>query len=195
MDSLLLFGSPKSNDQGELDAEGLKNWAFDSLSGAPVGVVTNFMSMITAMGEGDLGRTPPTCRRCPSRGRHRQGAARLVGTEEEGLGGGHPGTQLTTGEAVWKALGFQPASVAERFELGGSGYEHNQQKSAGRDRLGLVQGWMNADKGAPRAAQWQAIQEWNKTHKGKERITMDGLQKALAKRKTTARNDARQAAQ
>lgn len=183
LDSLVTFGSPKT-----VDAAGIKAWLFDATSGAPVGTAAAFLQGIAALPT-DPSKTlaslplPKQLMDIWKAGyQHEYGKFKPSGQPI-------PGTKLDWWDTAWKAMGFQPASQSRAFEYGGTGTLSKEKVKKTAERSSVMKGWLTAGSGAERAAQWKQIQAWNAGRPAKERITMETLAKAKARRATQTKKD------
>lgn len=179
LDSLMLFGAPKT-----LDNQAIKAWAFDTAVGAPVGLGFNMME---AMANGKWGQVLPI-------------QPKVIGDTFKAIAGVSEGTKSRSGRqlvdpySVWdglvQATGFQPAKKAHAYEAGGSAYAITSAEKEKAKRTQRMQGYLNAETGEERAAAWRRIRADNVGRPRAQQITMEQLRKAMANRQRRDRKDA-----
>lgn len=192
LDSLLFFGSPHDNQNHQLDAEGVQSWLFQTLAGAPLGLLTSTLEGLSSVAQG--GDWEKAAQKAPIPkildDIWKAGDA-YFGTPTKLSGAPDPNAKLNVREAVWKSLGFQPARIAERYEYGGDRYAQNKIGERKQERVDMVSKFLNAQTPNDRAAVWKQIQTENHGKKAADRITYDQLMKAKERRKTTTKSDAK----
>lgn len=176
LESMFLFGNPK-----DAKANDVKAWLFDTIAGAPGGVVSDGLKAIAAgvAGEhGDMAKSLPFPKVVKDTLKAMQGYS-----EGKVSKTGKPlAKPLTLGEAATKAFGLRPASEARQFEAGGSGREQKEERGRAAEAAALKNAWVKAAPGAARDRQWKKIQDWNKSHPD-NRVTMSDLRRLEQRRK------------
>lgn len=174
-DSLLTFGQPR-----KMDEAGTKSWLFDMMVGAPGGVISDigkgianqdwakavpypkFMKdAIAAYDQHENPRTTPAGKQYADR----------LGWYDTMLKGG---------------LGLNPATIAQRYEAGGSGTKKKADVKQGTQRQKTMGKWLNATP-AERTKIWRdVIIPYNKGKPQKDKIEYGDLTRTLKRRKTDA---------
>jgi hypothetical protein len=115
----------------------------------------------------------------------------LVGTgvteQKKTVSGKEYGEESGIGGAIGQALGFTPASQAQQYEYGGSGYEYKQEQKAKKERNAKMNEYLNAEPREQRRIWRETIQPFNRGKKGKDKITMGDLVRNKKRRATEAK--------
>jgi hypothetical protein len=183
INSLLTMGAPRSDK-----ANDLKSFLFDTMAGAPAGLVLQEAAGIKALLAGDLGTAADKL--IPLK------AARDINRAVTGAMGpkldknGRPVMDtLNPAEALAQGIGFTPAKKAEGFEMQ-EAYRGDQAKLNG-DRRALTNKWVTADPTKKKAI-WLEIEAWNRRQPKDARITMKDLTSAKGRRDTEAKTGSMQ---
>lgn len=171
-DSLVLFGSPRSGKENDI-----KQFLWDTIAGAPGGVATDMFKFAST---GDLSKAPlPKMLKDAVKGYQ-------MATQDKTTASGATVLRKKSGvgfESLLTGLvGATPASTAEQYEFGGGAAQHKQDVKAKAERTSVMQSWLNASP-AERARVWNKnIIPFNKGKVGKERISMDDLNRNAKRR-------------
>ena len=174
-DSLLTFGQPR-----KLDAPNTKAWLFDMMVGAPGGVISDLAAGIH---DRDWKKALPYPKfikdGLAAYDQHENPRTTPAGKEYAPRLGWYD-TMLKGG------LGLNPASVAQRYEAGGSGAKKKADVKQGTVRQKTMGQWLNATP-AERTKIWRdVIVPYNKGKPQKEKIEYGDLTRTLKRRKTDA---------
>jgi hypothetical protein len=168
------FGEPRSNE-----AQDWKAYVWDTVAGAPAGLVADWAKGINDLAQGDLVRAAE--RLIPVKAL--SDSIKAYRTYTEGSVSEKTGKQVmepySVGEAALRAFGFTPAREAEGFERSAAFYR-------GRDKLNDIRTqfqreWVEAN-GAARGRLWREIQKWNRGQPVDARLSLSelrGYQKRL----------------
>jgi len=168
LDSLMgPFGEPRSND-----AQDWKAYAFDNLSGAPVGLVADWAKGIGDLASGDFTRAAE--RLVPLK--VLSDSIKSYRTLTEGSVSERTGKQVmspyTLGEAATRAIGFGPSRESESFERSGSYYR--QQTHLEDTRSQFQKDWVAATPAA-KGRIWQNVVKWNKSVAPEARLSIKDM--------------------
>ncbi len=169
------LGEPRSNE-----AQDWKAYMWDSLAGAPAGLVTDWARGVNDIAEGDFTRAIE--RLVPIKAF--SDSVKAYRTATEGNVSEKTGKQVmspyTPGEAVVRALGFSPAREAESFERSSTYYRNLERYEA--DVSEFKRSWVEASSGA-RGRVWADIQKWNRKQPVDARIKLSELREYQKKLK------------
>ncbi len=180
-DSLFTFGQPKHLE----DEDSVKAWMTNMMLGASGQMA---FDTITAISEGDIYGAFPWPKFMDS-------MRDAIGLYTEGTVSKTTGEQYAKpvgiGEAIVKGLGFNPASSARQWETGGTGRAQKEKNQVSGARKTIMGRWAAArQRGNSAEAQRifrEDVAEWNRSHKGKERIDMSGLMHSMKERERNRR--------
>lgn len=155
LDSLMgPFGEPRSNE-----AQDWKAYVWDTVSGAPAGLVADWARGVNSLAKGDFVKAAE--RLVPIKAAADSIKAYRMMTE--GNVSERSGKQTLSpynfGEAAVRSLGFQPAREAEAYERANSFY--NKRDKETEIRRDFQRQWVEAS-GAARGRLWREIQKWNR---------------------------------
>lgn len=175
MDNLLTFGKPMSDKPNDI-----KSWLFDTIAGAPIGMLFKGYEGIKAFAQGDYEKTIDNL--VPIK------AVRDVARAGFGYAGGkldRNGRQLmepySASEAAVQAMGFTPARKAEDYEERAHFNEQKYERKS--ERSSLVKDWVTATPEG-KAKALTAIQQYNRDVPKDAQITMKLLHQQLKSRQT-----------
>ena len=174
-DSLLTFGSPKSEK-----ANDIKAWLFDTMAGAPAGYLLDQVAAAQALAKGDV----PTAIQKASPVRAVGDIAKAVSGvagPRVAENGREINPALTPWEATVRAVGFTPSSVAENGAL--RRQVASESKKVGGERTSLINAWVEAS-GAKKVDAQRAVQKFNAGQDKGSQITQKDLASAARRRET-----------
>jgi hypothetical protein len=174
------FGEPRSNE-----AQDWKAYMWDTVAGAPAGLVTDWAKGINDLAEGDVVRAAE--RLIPIKAF--SDSIKAYRTMTEGTISEKSGKKVmspySATEAAFRAFGFQPSREAESYERSSSFYRgRDQQKDA---RSEFQREWVEAN-GAARGRIWRDIQKWNRGQPQDARISLSELRGYQKRMKTDMKN-------
>jgi hypothetical protein len=180
LDSLTSFGEPKTDKEADV-----KKWLFDTLAGAPVALVGDWVKGANALMTGDFTKAAeqmvPVKFAADSIRAYRQftEGKKSATSQRETM------SPYTPREAAMRALGFTPAREAETGAERSSFY--GKQTKAKEERSALMAKWVVA-KSADKRDAYAAVQKWNRSHPSQEEIKMSELESARKRRDTEDRS-------
>lgn len=161
------FGEPRSNE-----AQDWKAYMWDSVAGAPAGLVADWARGLNDLAQGDLVRAAE--RLIPVKAF--SDSIKAYRTMTEGTISEKTGKQVmspyTIGEALTRSFGFQPAREAEAYERSGMFYRGKDRQDA--ERSEFQKEWVQAN-GAARGRIWREITRWNKSQPREVRLSLSDL--------------------
>jgi hypothetical protein len=171
-DNLLTMGVPKSTEKSDV-----AEWMLNIAIGAGGKVAQDMASNLL---QGDIAGAIPWPKVI-------ENFRKAYGLATEGTVNKETGEKyeepIGLGEAAWQAAGFQPASVARQWEVGGSGKQSKEKRQESHARTVLMGRWSNADPGDAQEIFRTDVAEWNRAHP-KERISYSDL---IRSKRTRAR--------
>jgi hypothetical protein len=158
---------------------------WDTVAGAPAGLVTDWAKGINDLAEGDVVRAAE--RLIPIKAF--SDSIKAYRTMTEGTISEKSGKKVmspySATEAAFRAFGFQPSREAESYERSSSFYRgRDQQKDA---RSEFQREWVEAN-GAARGRIWRDIQKWNRGQPQDARISLSELRGYQKRMKTDMKN-------
>lgn len=170
MDTLVgPFGEPKT-----YEAQDMKAFMWDFISGAPVGMVSDMGKGIVDINQGDYMRGLQRLIPIKAVGDTLK-AARIM---QEGSVSETTGKQVmspyTLPEAIMQAIGFVPERSAESFERSSAFYRAKNDAEARSNEF--KRAWLDGN-GASRGRLWTDIQKWNKGQPSEARISLSDLRR------------------
>jgi len=186
LDSLSSFGEPRSNKEADV-----KKWAFDTLAGAPVALVGDWVRGMNELTSGNFTKAaellvPMKFAADSIRAYRQMTEGRKGSTGKETMS---PYSPL---EAVTRAAGFTPAREAEQSAMNSTFYSASRQDKDQRSKL--MTSWATA-KPSDKLDAWKQIQSFNKGKPRDQQISMQQLTSYADRRKkegnaiTTTRRD------
>ena len=172
--SLLTFGEPKGDKPDDIYA-----YIGKTLLGPVVGMMVDF---------GWSGKGPPMPKIVKDIYKGYKGATEGA-KSEAGLRKLDP---YSTRDTIIKSLGFSTAKEARQYEPGGIHYETGKKREIGEDRSKLINIMANATTPGERDDAWDDIKDWNKSHKGKERIDRGDVVKRRQQHRKQERKERRE---
>lgn len=170
------LGEPRSNE-----AQDWKAYAWDSLSGAPVGLVTDWAKGVNDLAQGDFVRAAE--RLVPIKAFSDSVKAYRVATE--GTISEKTGKQMMSpysiSEAVLRGAGFGPSREAESFERSSS--FHRNKDFIDQKTTEFKRAWVEAT-GAARGRLWKDIQKFNRGLPPESRVKISDLRDYQRKMKS-----------
>jgi hypothetical protein len=174
------FGEPRSNE-----AQDWKAYMWDSVAGAPVGLITDWAKGINDLAEGDVVRAAE--RLVPIKAF--ADSVKAYRTFTEGNVSEKTGKQtmspFSAGEAFTRAMGFAPSREAESYERSGMFYRGRNQQNEVKSQF--QREWVEAN-GAARGRLWREIQKWNRDQPNDARITLSDLRGYQKRMKSDMKN-------
>ncbi len=178
LDSLLSFGEPRSRKE-----EDVKKWLFDTIAGAPAGLVADVGKGLNAFTGGDFEKAAelliPVKTVADSLRAYRQSTE----GKKSATSGRQTMAPYTPTEALTRVLGFTPAREAETGAARANFY--SKQNQAKDQRQALTAAWL--DPKADKRGAWANIVKWNKGRPDAEQIKMSDLTSAAKRRATDER--------
>jgi hypothetical protein len=176
LDSLLTFGEPKSYKDSDV-----KSWLFDTVAGAPVSLVGDWVKGGNALMHGDVEKAAELM--VPNKfAADSLRAYREMTEGKKSASGRETMKPYSPLEAATRAIGFTPAREAETASKNSAYYSQSQAQKT--ERGGLVNAWINA-KPTEKMQAWGAIQRFNATVPRDAKISMGELTASSARRKST----------
>jgi hypothetical protein len=174
VNDLTSFGEPRTQDEA-----GWKTWIFNTLAGAPAGLVTDYVKGANHLMNGDPMQAAEKF--IPIKTVADMLASYRMSTEGKISQTSKRQTMepYAPQEAVIKALGFQPAREAQSFEKQNTFYDRSNR--AKQERQKLVTEWLT---GTDKGKAWARIQRWNEGRPKDAQISMKDLQTAAKRRRT-----------
>lgn len=170
-DNTLTFGQPKKTD-----AESTMDWLLKSLLGASGGMGVDMIKEIAKVDSADdmLGIIP-----MPKIMESGYEATKklLYGTQKPSGEQQDKPSSLT--ESLIETTGFKPAEQSRKFEAKGEVATSRAMKKERAARTSLMGQWRARDRHEQRQFFRTEIREWNRTHKGKERIDYSDLMRSV----------------
>lgn len=161
------FGEPRSN-QGQ----DWKAYMWDSFSGAPVGLMGDWASGVSSLAQGDFAKAAEKL--VPIKTFSDVLKAYRMATE--GSVSKKSGQQMmspySTGEAIIRGLGFQPAREAESYERTAAFNRAKDERY--QERQQFMKDWVNST-GATRGRVWRDVVKWNKSQPAEARLSLSEL--------------------
>lgn len=161
------FGEPRSNE-----AQDWKAYLWDTVSGAPAGLVADWAKGVNDLAQGDVVRAAE--RLVPVK--MFADTIKAYRTYTEGTVSERSGKQTmapySAGEAALRAFGFAPAREAEHYERRAA-FERGK-GTQDEARTQFQREWTEAN-GAARGRLWQQIVKWNKGQPKEARLTISEL--------------------
>ncbi len=174
LDSLSSFAEPKSNKDSDV-----KSWMFDTLAGAPVALVGDWVRGMNALTAGEFTKAAELL--VPMKFAADSIKAYRLSTEgKKGSTGKETMEPYSFREAATRAIGFTPAREAEEGAKRSAFYRNSKQDTA--DRSALMTSWVTA-KPAEKLDAWKKIQSFNKNKAREEQISMSDLTRAADRRR------------
>jgi hypothetical protein len=163
------------NEPRSADAQDLKSWAYDTITGAPGGLPLQLGAGLKDMvADGDyvrgMERLIPIKFISDSIKAYRMATEGSV-SEKTGKRMMSP---LSIGETISKAVGFQSARESEGFEANAA--FHRRQDIQYKTQNDFKRDWADSGSGA-RGRVWKEIQQWNKTQPKEARLSLSDLRK------------------
>lgn len=173
LDSLTSFGEPKSNKDTDV-----KTWMFDTLAGAPVALVSDWVKGMNNLWSGNFVKAGEQL--VPMKFAADSIKAYRLATEgKKGSTGKETMAPYSVREALTRVAGFTPAREAEEGAKRSAFYSaQTQDKNA---RSALISEWVSA-KPQSKFDAWKSIQSFNKGKPRDQQISMSDLTSAAAKR-------------
>jgi hypothetical protein len=176
LDSLMTFGEPRSNKDSDVKA-----WLFDTVAGAPVGLVADWVKGANALTHGDFTKAAELM--VPNKFAADSIKAYRLSTEgKKSASGRQTMAPYSPLEAATRAIGFTPRREEETAAKDSAYYSASQSQKT--ERGGLVNGWVTA-KPSDKMKAWAAIQRWNATVPASAKISMGELSSSSSRRKST----------
>lgn len=179
LDSLLTFGGPRDNNE-----QGVKTWLFDTMAGAPVGLISDWAKVPGHFFNGDINKglekLVPLKVVADSLKAYREGTEGKVSKA-----GRQTMPPTNAAEMALRSFGLTPQSVALKNERDRVFYR--TQKQGATERQEMMGSWLNASK-AERGRKWDEIRKWNGSKSEAQRITLDDLKKADKRRESEKAN-------
>jgi hypothetical protein len=179
LDSLLTFGAPRSNKPNDLKA-----WLFDTVAGAPAGLLLDQVKMSQALMKGDFAQAAELA--IPIKAASDVIKAARGTTPTTNDRGMETQRAMTPYEIGVRAAGFTPAAIAEqgerRAQAGRMGAQQRQ------ERQDFETKWAAA-KPYDRMLLWGRIEQWNKDRPRENQLTrsqLDSFVRSQAKTNATA---------
>lgn len=161
------FGEPRSNE-----AQDWKAYLWDTLAGAPAGLMADWAKGVNDLAQGDLIRAAE--RLVPVKAF--SDSVKAYRTFTEGTVSERTGKQTMTpyslGEAAIRAFGFAPSREAEGYERQAAFYRAKGVQDEQRSQF--QREWVEAN-GAARGRLWREITRWNKGQPAEARLTISEL--------------------
>lgn len=161
------FGEPRSNE-----AQDWKAYLWDTLAGAPAGLVADWAKGVNDLAQGDLVRAAE--RLVPIKAF--SDSVKAYRTFTEGTVSERSGKQTMTPYSAWeagiRAFGFAPAREAEHYERQAAFYRAKGVQDDERSQF--QREWVEAN-GAARGRLWREITKWNKSQPANARLTISEL--------------------
>lgn len=177
LDSLSSFGEPRSSSEADV-----KKYLFDTIAGAPVGLVGDWVKGVNALTAGDFTKAAELM--VPVKVAADSIRAYRTATEGKKSGTGRETmSPYSLGEAAVRAIGFTPAREAENSAARSAFY--SQQKRQSTERSELIAKWVSA-KPADKASAFAKVQSWNRGQSKDSQISMKDLTSAARRRSTEA---------
>jgi len=174
------LGEPRSNE-----GQDWKAYMWDSVSGAPIGLVTDWAKGVNDLAEGDIVRAAE--RLIPIK--MVADGIKAYRTYSEGTVSERSGKQVmspySVGEAVIKTLGLAPAREAESFERSSAQYRAKQKVSDAQTEF--KRAWADASP-ATRGRVWRDIVKWNRTVDPSQRLSLKDLRSYQKRLKEDLKN-------
>ncbi|MGE4042307.1 PLxRFG domain-containing protein [Pseudolabrys sp.] len=173
LDNLLTFGEPKSDAKNDVKA-----WVFDTIGGAPISLVGDWVVGANALASGDFAKAAELM--VPIKFiSDTIKAARQLREGKKSSTGRQLSEPYNYAEAAARVLGFTPAREAEEGAKAAS--FKRQSDALSKERSRLTTEWVTS-KGSDKVQAWSKIQEWNRTQNPAARITMKQLTSAAKKK-------------
>lgn len=161
------FGEPRSNE-----AQDWKAYVWDTVAGAPAGLVTDWAKGVNDLAEGDVVRAAE--RLVPIK--IFADSIKAYRTFTEGTISETTGKKImepySVLEASARAFGFAPARESEAYERSGTFYRNRDQGATKRTEF--QKEWTQAN-GAARGRIWKEIQKWNRGQPVDARLSLSDL--------------------
>jgi hypothetical protein len=174
------FGEPRSNE-----AQDWKAYIWDSVAGAPAGLVADWAKGINDLAQGDVIRAAE--RLVPIK--VFSDSIKAYRTFTEGTISEKTGKQTmspyTVGEAALRAAGFQPSREAESYERSGAFYRGKDKQEG--ERSEFMRAWVEAN-GATRGRVWRDIRKWNSSQPVDVRLSLSDLRAYQKRIKSDMKN-------
>jgi hypothetical protein len=179
LDSLTTFGEPRSNTNADV-----KSWLFDTVAGAPVALVGDWVKGANALTAGDFSKAaelmvPLKFASDSIKAYRTMSEGKKSGTGRETM------TPYSPLEAAVRAAGFTPRREAETAAQRSAYF--SQQKGQSEQRNKLVADWVTA-KPSEKGDAMRAVQSFNRGKPKDAQISMKDLTTA-AKRRTKEESD------
>lgn len=175
---LITFGSPQS-----AKSEDLKTWLFDTMAGAPAGLIFQQIEAAQSLAAGDVRAAAEKAIPLKAARDINQAITRSLAPQTNKFGK-ETVSNYSAGEAALRAIGFKPAREAETQEMrravGSNTYAYTQKRAE------LIRNWVNADP-KNRAKQMIAIDKFNRGLPANAQVSRADLYKAERSVKTAER--------
>jgi hypothetical protein len=165
LDSLLTFGAPRSNKPNDLKA-----WLFDTVAGAPAGLLLDQVKMSQALMKGDFAQAAELA--IPIKAASDVIKAARGTTPTTNDRGMETQRAMTPYEMGVRAAGFTPAAIAEQGERRAQAGRMSAQQR--QERQDFETKWAAA-KPYDRMLLWGRIEQWNKDRPRESQLTRSQL--------------------
>lgn len=161
------FGEPRSNE-----AQDWKAYVWDTVAGAPAGLVTDWAKGVNDLAQGDVVRAVE--RLVPIKAFSDSVKAYRAFTEGNvsETSGKQTMSPYSAREAVTRAIGFTPAREAENNERRSAYFRQSESLDAKRGEF--QKEWVQSN-GAARGRLWREIQKWNRTQPMGAKLSLSDL--------------------
>lgn len=161
------FGEPRSNE-----AQDWKAYVWDTVAGAPAGLVTDWAKGVNDLAQGDIVRAME--RLVPIKAFSDSVKAYRAFTEGNvsETSGKQTMSPYSAREAVTRAMGFTPAREAENNERRSAYFRQSESLDAKRGEF--QKEWAQSN-GAARGRLWREIQKWNRTQPMGAKLSLSDL--------------------
>lgn len=177
LSDLLTFSTPQS-----MKANDMKSWLFDTMAGAPAGLILQQLEGARALMDGDVGKFIE--KSVPIKGVRdiTQAVTRTMDSQKSKFGN-ETMSPYTAYETGLRAIGFKPSREAETQEMrrivGGETFDYTAKRGE------LVRSWVNASE-KNRGKEMIAIERFNRGLPKQAQISRDDLRKAEKSKRTQA---------
>jgi hypothetical protein len=177
-DSWTTFGEPKTYKDSDV-----KSWLFDSIAGAPISLIGDWVKGANALTHGDVQKAGELM--IPNKFiADSLKAYRLMTEGKKSATGRQTMTPYSPLEAATRAFGLTPAREEETAAKNSAYYSASQEQKT--ERGSLVTGWVTAEP-ADKTKAWTAIQKWNAGVPKEAKITLGELSSAKSRRDSEQR--------